>query len=46
MKRYHIEDRRITGYSIRWDRMGWICVAQDREKWRDFVNTIMNLLVL
>jgi hypothetical protein len=30
---------------IRWEVMGWIRVAQDRDQWLALVNTIMNLLV-
>jgi hypothetical protein len=29
-----------------WGGMGWIDVAQDRDQWRVFVNTVMNLRVL
>jgi 23S rRNA maturation mini-RNase III len=34
-------DRKETGY----ERMGWIYLAHDREKWRTLVNTVMNLQV-
>jgi hypothetical protein len=29
-----------------WGGMGWIDLAQDRDKWRTLVNTVMNLRVL
>jgi hypothetical protein len=28
---------------IGWDGMDWIDLAQDRNQWRDLVNTVMNL---
>jgi hypothetical protein len=28
-----------------WDGMAWIDVAQDRDQWRAFVSTVMNLWV-
>jgi hypothetical protein len=28
-----------------WDDMDWIHVAQDRDQWRDLVNTVKNLWV-
>jgi hypothetical protein len=31
---------------IGWGSVDWIQLAQDRDRWRDFVNTVMNLLVL
>jgi hypothetical protein len=30
---------------IRWDGMGWIDLAQNRDQWRALVNTVMNLRV-
>jgi hypothetical protein len=30
---------------IRWGGMEWINLAQDRNKWRALVNTVMNLRV-
>jgi hypothetical protein len=30
---------------IGWDGMDWIDQAQDRDQWRDLVNTVMNLRV-
>jgi hypothetical protein len=31
---------------IGWDGMDWIDLAQDRDQWRDLMNTLMNLRVL
>jgi hypothetical protein len=31
---------------IRWGGMDWIDLAQDRDKWRGLVNTVINLGVL
>jgi hypothetical protein len=30
---------------IRWDGVEWIDLAQDRDKWRALVNTVLNLWV-
>jgi hypothetical protein len=30
---------------IEWDDMDWIDVAQDRDQWSIYVNTVMNLRV-
>jgi hypothetical protein len=29
-----------------WDGVDWIGLAQDRDKWKAFINSIMNLRVL
>jgi hypothetical protein len=31
---------------IGWGSVDWIQLAQDRDRWRPFVNTVMNLRVL
>jgi hypothetical protein len=31
---------------IGWDGVDWIDLAQDRDRWRALVNTVMNLQVL
>jgi hypothetical protein len=36
-----IMDHRETG----WVGMDWIDLAQDRDQWRDLVNTLMNLQI-
>jgi hypothetical protein len=30
---------------IGWDGMDWIELTQDRDQWRDLVNTVMNLRI-
>jgi hypothetical protein len=30
---------------IRWGGMDWIYLSEDRDHWRDLVNTVMNLQV-
>jgi hypothetical protein len=36
-------DNKIDLREIGWDGVDWIDVAQDRDKWRARVNTVMNL---
>jgi hypothetical protein len=50
-ERDHWEDQDLGRWTIlkwileRWNGMGWIDLAQDRDKWRALVNTVMNLRV-
>jgi len=30
---------------LRWEGMNWIDLAEDRDRWRALVNTVMNLQV-
>jgi hypothetical protein len=30
---------------LRWERVEWIYLAQDTDRWRTFMNTVMNLRV-
>jgi hypothetical protein len=30
---------------VRWEDMDWIEMAQDRDRWQELVNSVMNLLV-
>jgi hypothetical protein len=36
---------RIDLRAIGWERVDWIHLAEDRDKWRAVVNTVMNLRV-
>jgi hypothetical protein len=41
----HLEDQDVDGkIMLKWDLgMGWINMAQDRDRWCAFVNPLMNL---
>jgi hypothetical protein len=41
-----VDNIKIDLTDIGWDGMVWMDLAQDRDKWRALVNTIMNLRVL
>jgi hypothetical protein len=38
-----MDNVKIDLREIEWDCIDWIDLAQDRDKWRAFVNTVMNL---
>jgi hypothetical protein len=40
-----VDNIKIDVREIGWDGMDWIDLAQDRDQWRAFVNTAMNLRV-
>jgi hypothetical protein len=40
-----LDKNKIDLIEIGWDDMDWIDLAQDRDKWRALVNTVMNLRV-
>jgi hypothetical protein len=40
-----VNNIKIDLREIGWDGMDWIDLAQDRDQWRFFVNTVMNLQV-
>jgi hypothetical protein len=38
--------RHVRGQCLKWMKLvDWINVAQDRDRWRAVVNTVMNILV-
>jgi hypothetical protein len=40
-----VDNIKIDLREIGWDGMDWIDLAQGRDQWRPFVNTVMNLRV-
>jgi hypothetical protein len=42
-RRMWVDNIKIDLRDIGWDGMDWIDLAQDRDQWRDLVNTVMNL---
>jgi hypothetical protein len=44
-RRTWAENIKMDLEEIVWDGMDWIQLAQDRDRWRALVNTVMNLRV-
>jgi hypothetical protein len=44
-RRRWVDNIKIDLRDIGWDGMDWIDVAHDRDQWRAFLNTVMNLRV-
>jgi hypothetical protein len=44
-RRSWVDNIKMDLRETRWDGMGWIELAQDRDQWRALVNTVMNLRV-
>jgi hypothetical protein len=42
-RRRWVDDAKLDLREIGWDDMDWIHLAYDREQWRAFVNTVINL---
>jgi hypothetical protein len=40
-----VENNKMDLREIGWDGVDWIYMAQDRDQWRDLVNTVLNLRV-
>jgi hypothetical protein len=40
-----VDNIKINLREVGWGGMDWIDLAQDRDKWRALVNTVMNLRV-
>jgi hypothetical protein len=45
LRRRWVDNIRIDLKEIRWGGVDWICLTQDRDKWRALVNAIINLRV-
>jgi hypothetical protein len=45
-RRRWVDNIKMDLREIEWGDMDWIGLAEDRDQWRAFVNTIMSLLVL
>jgi hypothetical protein len=47
--RNHLEDLSVDGRmnhrEIGWEDVDWFHLAEERDQWRDLVNTVMNLWV-
>jgi hypothetical protein len=44
-RRRWVDNIKIDLGDIGWDGVDWVVLAQDRDQWRAFINTVMNLRV-
>jgi hypothetical protein len=44
-KRRWLDNIRMDLGEVRWGDVDWIGLAQDRNRWRDLVNSVLNLRV-
>jgi hypothetical protein len=44
-RRRWLDNIRMDHLEVRWGDMHWIGVAQDRDRWRALVNSVLNLRV-
>jgi hypothetical protein len=44
-RRRWVDNIKIDLREIEWDGMNWVELAQDRDRWRSLVNTVMSLRV-
>jgi hypothetical protein len=44
-RRRWVDNIKMDLREVGWDRMDWIDLAQDRDRWRVHVNAVMNLRV-
>jgi hypothetical protein len=45
-RRRYVDNIRIDLGEVGWGDVDWISLAQDRNRWRTLVNSVLNLLVL
>jgi hypothetical protein len=45
-RRRWVDNIKLDLREIEWDGMDWIELAQDKDRWRALVNTVMNLRVV
>jgi hypothetical protein len=45
LRRRWVDNIKMYLRKVGWDGMDWIELAQDRDRWRALVNTVMNLRV-
>jgi hypothetical protein len=46
LRRRWLDNIKMEVGEIGWGGMDWIDLSQDRDQWREFMNTVMNLRVL
>jgi hypothetical protein len=45
LRRRWVDNIKMVLREVGWDGMDWIDLAQDRDRWRAYVNAVMNLRV-